>query len=54
MQQNKHLTIEGLQEIVNLKVGLNLGLSDVLKSAFPNTTPVNKPIVENQLIPHPQ
>ena len=54
MQQNKHLTIEGLQEIVNLKVGLNLGLSDVLKSAFPNTTPVNKPIVENQLIPHSQ
>ena len=45
---------EGLQEIVNIRASLNLGLSDVLKAAFPYTIPVLRPIVTNQEIPDPQ
>jgi len=44
----------GLQEIVNLRATLNLGLSDALKNAFPNTVPVAKPLVEDLTCPHPQ
>lgn len=54
MQRREHLTTSGLQEIINLRASLNLGLSDKLKAAFPKTIPANKPKVENQIIPHPQ
>jgi hypothetical protein len=54
MQRREHLTTSGLQEIINLRASLNLGLSDKLKAAFPKTIPANKPKVENQRIPHPQ
>jgi hypothetical protein len=54
MLNKGHLTVSGLQEIVNLRASLNLGLSYVLKAAFPNTIPVERPIVTNQQIPHPQ
>ena len=51
--QKLHLTSEGLQEIVNLRATLNLGLSSGLKAAFPNTNPVPRPELENIRIPHP-
>lgn len=35
----EHLTMEGLQKIVSCKASINLGLTDVLKTAFPNTMP---------------
>lgn len=35
MIENKHLTVEGLQELVGIKASLNNGLSDKLKEAFP-------------------
>lgn len=54
MLKKEHLTAEGLQEIVNIRASLNLGLSDVLKVAFPNTIPILRPKVTNQVIPHPQ
>ncbi len=57
MLNREHLNEEGLQEIVNIRASLNLGLSNVLKSAFPDTIPVSRPLVTNQLsnkIPHPQ
>jgi LAGLIDADG endonuclease len=54
MLNKEHLTEIGLQEIVNLRASLNLGLSDALKTAFPNTMPVARPIITNQHIPHPQ
>ena len=44
----------GLQEIVNLRAALNLGLSDTIKAAFPNTIPVVRPAVENLTCPHPE
>lgn len=48
MNRKEHLTPAGLQEIVNLKASINRGLSDTLKSAFPNTKPVVRPVVVNQ------
>lgn len=50
----KHLNEEGLQEIINIRAYLNLGLSDILKESFPNTTPVLRPLVNNKKIPDPQ
>jgi len=38
----KHLTLEGLQEIVNIKASMN---TEVSLSAFPNTIPVLRPSV---------
>jgi len=46
ISKKEHLTIEGLQRIVNIRASMNLGLSDVLKSAFPNTNPAERPKVE--------
>ena len=45
--EGKHLTLEGIQEIVNIKASINLGLNENLNKAFPNTIPVVRPIVEN-------
>lgn len=39
-----HLTVEGLNQIVNIKASMNLGLSDVLKSEF-GYTPVERPMI---------
>lgn len=40
-----HLTESGLQQIINLKAALNLGLSENLKTDFPFTIPAVRPIV---------
>ena len=53
MSKKEHLTHAGLQEIINLRVSLNLGLSDELKAAFPNTKPVERPVVVLQEIKDP-
>jgi len=53
----EHLTVEGLQKIVAIKASLNLGLSDILKTAFvrPETgvISVDRPLVTNQKIKDP-
>jgi len=46
MNRKEHLTSEGLQEIINLKASMNLGLSDELKVVLPNTNQVSRPKVE--------
>ena len=48
-----HLTTEGLNRIVNIKASMNLGLSDALKSEFVGFTPVERPIIITDNIPHP-
>ncbi len=48
-----HFTIEGLNQIVNIKASMNLGLSDKLKSEFAGYTPVERPVVNNDNIPDP-
>lgn len=54
MKAGQHLLMEGLQDIVNLRASINLGLSEDLKTAFPNTIPISRPVIENKdhLIPH--
>ena len=50
-----HLSAKGLQEIVNIRGSMNLGLSDSLKTVFPNTVLVVRPLIENiTTIPHPE
>jgi hypothetical protein len=51
-----HLTVEGLNQIINIKASMNLGLSDTLKSEFAGYVPVMRPIVNDpenlELDPH--
>nr|YP_009741034.1 hypothetical protein [Fusarium pseudograminearum]YP_009741095.1 hypothetical protein [Fusarium cerealis]QID41618.1 hypothetical protein [Fusarium pseudograminearum]QID41683.1 hypothetical protein [Fusarium pseudograminearum]QID41748.1 hypothetical protein [Fusarium pseudograminearum]QID41813.1 hypothetical protein [Fusarium pseudograminearum]QID41874.1 hypothetical protein [Fusarium cerealis] len=42
MLEKNHSTLEGIQKIVNIKASMSLGLSDVLKGAFPETMPIVK------------
>ena len=42
----KYLTTEGLRKIIAIRASMNLGLSNVLKTAFPDITPVARPQVE--------
>lgn len=52
--EGEHLSAKGLQEIVNIRASINLGLSDSLKTIFPDTIPVTRPQIENTTIPHPE
>ena len=54
MEQGEHLKVERLQAIVNIRASLNLGLSELLKSAFPYTIPVPRPQHLLPEIPHPE
>lgn len=46
ISKGEHLTLSGLQKIVNIKASMNFKtLSDKLSAAFPNTAPVNRPTV---------
>jgi len=40
-----HLTMEGLNQIVNIKASMNLGLSDMLKLEFAGYTPIERPVI---------
>lgn len=42
----KHLTSQGLEEILSYKNSMNRGQSEKLKLSFPNITITNKPVVE--------
>lgn len=55
MQNGEHLTIEGLQKIINIRASINRGLTPLLKEAFPNSVAVLRPslpICKTKL--HPQ
>ena len=43
MQRGEHLTIEGLQKIINIRASINKGPSPLLKEAFPNTVATSRP-----------
>jgi len=43
INQKEHLTLSGLHEIISLKASMNLGLSTLLKTAFPDITPAIRP-----------
>jgi LAGLIDADG endonuclease len=40
-----HLTVQGLNEIINIKASMNLGLSEMLKSEFADYIPVERPAI---------
>ena len=46
-----HLTMEGLQELVNIKSSMNLGISNDLNLSFINTVPTQRPIIKTISIP---
>ena len=48
-----HLTVEGLNQIVNMKASMNLGLSNMLKSEFDGYTPVERPVIDYNVILDP-
>ena len=50
----EHLTLQGLQKIINIKATLNFGLSKELQLMFPETVPVPRPLRETCVIPHSQ
>lgn len=54
MVRGEHLKEEGLKTIVNIRASLNLGLSEVLKAAFPKTMPVPRINNHSQKILHPE
>jgi hypothetical protein len=46
----EHLTDKGLRKIIALRASLNLGLSEELKTAFPDIIPTVRPLVQCQKI----
>ena len=51
MKNKGHLTTEGLQEIINIKSSMNLGLSEEFKLLFIETVPVQRPMIKTRNIP---
>ena len=54
MENKAHLTIEGINKIINIKAAMNLGLSELLKSEFKDfiLTPLwERPINQTEIIP---
>lgn len=55
VSRKEHLSEKGLQKIVNVKASMNFEkLSENLKASFPNTVPVNRPLVEDPVIYDPK
>ena len=45
MVKKEHRTLEGVSKILNIRASMNKGLTDTLKSHFPDFIPVERPIV---------
>ena len=52
LNDNSHLTIEGLNKLINIKASINLGLSEILgpKSEFNSFIPVKRPKINTEKI----
>jgi hypothetical protein len=48
-KSKEHLTYAGLSKILNIKASINNGLSDELKLAFPDVSPVLRPQVKTEI-----
>jgi hypothetical protein len=48
-----HLTREGLKEILSLKASINKGLTEELKTIFPDFIPIHRPLIVNPEIKNP-
>lgn len=53
LNKKEQSTLEGIQKILNYRASMNLGLSVLLKKAFPNTIAVPRPSVNFKGIPDP-
>jgi LAGLIDADG endonuclease len=54
MKNKAHLTIEGINKIINIKAAMNLGLSELLKSEFKDLIlSGERPIIKTSIIPDP-
>jgi len=53
MSKGAHLTINGLQQIINIKASMNLGISNIVKSEFSVINPVERAIIKTTNIPDP-
>ena len=53
LSAGSHLTVNGLQEIVNINASMNLGSSDIVKSNFSKINPVERAIIQTTNIPDP-
>ena len=56
MENKAHLTIEGINKIINIKAAMNLGLSELLKSEFKDfiLSPLReRSIIQTEIIPNP-
>lgn len=49
----EHLKLQGFKEIVNIRASMNLGFTDALNKAFPEATPVPRPIVKDEKVINP-
>jgi hypothetical protein len=49
IENQRHLTLEGLREIVQIKTSINLGLSDKLANDFPDIKVLAREIISTGL-----
>jgi hypothetical protein len=50
MNEGEHLTDEGLRKLVSIRASMNNGLTEVIKTLFPDIIPVKRPIIQNSSI----
>lgn len=50
MSENKHTTLEGLEEILEYRASLNWGLSKNLQESFPSIVPIKRVEIEDKLL----
>jgi hypothetical protein len=53
LTKKEHLTIDGLNQIVNIKASMNKGLSNIIKSNFSKIIPVERLTINTENIPDP-
>jgi hypothetical protein len=53
MNNNGHLTLDGLYKIINIKASMNFGIKNNLKKEFNKITPVERQIIYTNNIPNP-
>jgi hypothetical protein len=53
MNNKQHLNEKGLIKIISIRASMNKGLTETLKSIFPNIVAAQRPIIKNQIIKSP-
>ena len=53
MNNNGHLTLDGLYQIINIKASMNFSLKNIIKKEFSQFTPVERQIICTNSIPNP-